>query len=281
MVRSLTVSLFNESGGGTPGDRAVDLRRVEGEIHPADGGFLLEAEFEGNQAFQGPGVGPRGMVSACAATLQGVITPGPAGAGLFEIRLASYEHEGEKVNCWLDAYGRTSDVDLPSEGQLEMRWGIALGTTPGMVHTKRPMPTDRVVQVRFDWWTRRGLVVFLGRNLLAGERSHYRRWNPRRKPLDGSLQAPFRDGHFLVLCARFFSHDELRPLGHGYGLGLAHDGQELHWTLDGRVVDTVRVEGFWGSSPNGDVGGLRASIVGMSCYRRNIWRFDSLSLRGG
>ena len=139
MVESLSVPLFDEAAGGASHDETIELMRVEGQIRPADGGFLLEADFEENQAFQGPGVGPRGMVRACAATAGGLVTPGEAGPSVFEVRLASYEHEGEKVNCWLDSYGRTSDVVLPSEGQLEMRWGIALGTGPGMVHSKRPV----------------------------------------------------------------------------------------------------------------------------------------------
>ena len=183
------------------------------------------------------------------------------------------------MNCWLDTYGRTSDVDVPSEGLLEMRWGIALSTSPGMVHTKRPAPSDRVVQVRFDWWTRRGLVVYFGRSLLVDERSQYPRWSPRRKPLEKSLQAPFRDGYFLVLCARFFSPEELHPLGRRYGLGLTPDGQGLVWTLDGQVVDTARAEGFFDPSPEATSGGVRASVVGASCYRRNVWRFEDMSVR--
>ena len=93
------------------------------------------------------------------------------------------------------------------------------------------------------------------------------------------LHTPFRDGPFLVLRARSFPPDELRPMGRRYGLACASDGTELQWTLDGEVVDTVSAEGFFGSSPEAVSHGAHASVFGTSCYRRNVWRFDKVKIR--
>ena len=68
------------------------------------------------------------------------------------------------------------------------------------------------------------------------------------------------------------------PYEHRWGLGLSDEGNTVYWTLDGQVMDTSDVSGYFSSSPESVRAGAFLSVMGVGLFERNTWEMDDLEI---
>lgn len=243
---------------------------IRGEVTVGDGVARIRAATD---APPGPGL----MAFSGLATRQKVFEPYLKGECLLEVTLTDFAHSEEYVCKGIAADGAASDHEDPHTGKYLMGFCLTIGTFPGMVGSEPDKIKDRAVQIHFDWWSRIGLWYPLNRNIIPGDRGKIRLWDDKTDPqemeMSHTINAPVitLPGNSVVVAWRHDPKGDNRPWGHRMGLRLTEDGNTLSWVLDGQIMDSVDISGFFQSSPGCVADGAYASIVGGGCWRENIW----------
>ena len=241
---------------------------------------------------EGPGV----MAYGNMCTKQRVFTPDLKGTNLFEFTLEDYSHSGPFLNMYI-MRGDSSDFEDPVKGSFVTGFGLAISSFQGMVGdepvSRRIAPEDtveRVVQIHYDWFSKAGIFYYLGRNIIAGDTEKIplldRELNDRiiekEIPKDYTFPEMIPNitlpGHQVTQAQRFDPAGDNCGWGHRYGLLLTDDGNTLSWLLDGKMMDTVDISGFFSSSPGCVAEGAYATIVGGGSYEQNAWTLSDLRI---
>ena len=229
-----------------------------------------------------PPGGPEGpdpeMIFSGFATKEKAFHPSLTGINYAEFELVDYRRDKVTYNVWLDMYRMGSAFMDPLGGKLNMRCSLTIGNATGQIQQIVKGRDDKSIQLWIDWWSRRGTVVFIGRNLQPDDKSNYPKLNLRKTPSDEIGKEPFIAGKCVILAAKCFARDTFDPLGHRYGLGLADDGETLFWTLDGEVMNSVDLDGFLTADPEMFKDGAYVSLGGLSSYRSNVWKYDNVKI---
>ncbi|MDP7395425.1 MAG: hypothetical protein QF541_01070 [Lentisphaeria bacterium] len=137
----------------------------------------------------------------------------------------------------------------------------------------------RGVQIHFDWMNRWELDYFLCRSILPGDYDKYPEWDVRLDSLKEHIATgQFIGGACFVLAARHYAPDQaVNPLGRRYGLYLTDDGNTVAWTLDGKLMDTIDIRGYFNSSPEFMSDGAYVSVCGAG-YQPHTWQIDDVEV---
>ena len=241
-----------------PGDHQVEIG--------SEGGHALVKTTTTMPA--GPGV----MAYGGFATKDRHFNPGLSGTTVFEVSLLDYTPGGEFLNKYVDAYGLPSEAEDPVAGRYQMGWCLAIGSFASFISGREDKFKDRAVQFGFDWWSKYGFSPWIARNIIPGDEQKYPTWDPKKQPMH-TMSKPFVAQPCLVLGHRKNPTGEGgSPLGHRYGLCLADGGNTVSWTLDGKVMDTADIGGFFASSPEVGKQGVYASVCMGGSYQSNVWK---------
>ena len=137
----------------------------------------------------------------------------------------------------------------------------------------------RGVQIHFDWMNKWELDYFLCRSIIPGDYEKYSEWDVRLDSLEEYMaKGQFIGGACFALAARHYSPDQtVNPLGRRYGLYLTDDGNTVSWTLDGKLMDTVDISGYFNSTPESVSDGAYVSLSGAG-YQPHIWKVDDVEI---
>ncbi len=262
---------------------------IQKDVSFDNGKALIRAD---TTAPEGPGV----MAYGNMCTKQRVFTPDLKGTNLFEFTLEDYSHSGPFLNKYI-MRGDSSDFEDPVKGSFVSGFGLAISSFQGMVGdepvSRRIAPEDtveRVVQIHYDWFSKAGIFFYLGRNIIAGDTEKIplldRELNDRiiEKEIPKNYTFPEMipnitlPGHQVTQAQRFDPAGDNCGWGHRYGLLLTDDGNTLSWLMDGKMMDTVDINGFFSSSPGCVAEGAFATVVGGGSYEQNTWTLTDLHI---
>ena len=248
----------------------------EGRARTEDGYWLLEVGGP-------PPPGPGDIALGGFATAERSFNPGLAGTNGLEITLADLSHER----------------DLPEElepGELALihAWSLTVGSWHGLVGGQGEK--ERGVQLHFDLLRPDGLFVYLVRGLVPEDFEKYPRDGFGREGSEDLNERELRELHeeaiekggafvtvpCLSLAARVYrSEQEMNEiLGHSrrWGLYLTDDANTVYWTLDGQVMDSVDIAGYFSSSPESVQDGAFVTVMGVGSFQLNTWKMDDLQI---
>ena len=63
-----------------------------------------------------------------------------------------------------------------------------------------------------------------------------------------------------------------------WGLYLTDDANTVYWTLDGQVMDSADITGYFSSSPDPVGEEAFLSVIGVGGFERNTWKMDDLEI---
>lgn len=137
----------------------------------------------------------------------------------------------------------------------------------------------RGVQIHFDFMEIWGLDYFFCRDILPEDYGKYPEWDVHLDTIEELMaQGQYVGGAPFVLAGRHHRPDQTdHPLGRRYGLYLTDDGNTVSWTLDGKIMDTVDISGFFTSDPECVGDGAYISLSGAG-YQPHLWMFDDLKV---
>ena len=262
-------------------------------IHKAVSFNKCEARLQADTtATEGPGV----MAYGNMCTKTRIFNPHLAGTNLFEFTLKDYTHTGSFLNKYI-MRGDSSDFEDPVKGSFLTGFGLAISSFKGMVGDKpvsrKIAPEDtveRVVDIHFDLFSKAGIFFYLGRNIIAGDTDKIplldRELNdkiiekgiPKKYTFPEMIPNITLPGHQVTQAQRFNPAGDNCGWGHRYGLQLTNDGNTLSWLMDGKMIDTVDISGFFSSSPGCVAEGAFATVVGGGSYERNAWIISDLRI---
>ena len=246
--------------------------------HPVDTKFSVKLEG-GYAVAEGTTTRPPGPKVKCAGRFVSKDRPieSLAGVNIFEITLVDYIHSGDHLH-YMDILGWGIDTEDPVAGHHIMGWGLTMGTRPGPVCADMG-DKDRAVQLHFDVWSKLGPLPYVCRSILSEDIEKYPALTTEegRKYISSTVDVPRK----LIYRARkdclVLGHPS-GPTGdssgHRYGVRLSDDGNTLSWMLDGKIMDSYDVTGYFNSRDVILDNGLYISVGMAGAYRRNVWRFD-------
>ena len=135
------------------------------------------------------------------------------------------------------------------------------------------------VQVHFDLISNWGLMWWLVRSILPEDYEKY----PVLEDGYRTFKEFPKEGTFITepcvgLATRYYTPLDLKsPFGHRVGLYLTDDGNTLYWTLDGEIMDTVDITGFFSSKPEYVKDGAYVTISGAG-YQPHSWEIDDVAI---
>ena len=93
---------------------------------------------------------------------------------------------------------------------------------------------------------------------------------------------PFITVPCLSLATRVYRTEqeinEILGRSRRYGLYLTDDANTVYWTLDGEVMDSIDITGYFSSSPESVREGAFLTVMGVGGFQRNTWRMDDLEI---
>ena len=246
-----------------------------------EGGYaILEAETTHPA---GPGV----MSFGGFATKEKYFNPGLSGTNIFEISLIDYTYSGDCLNKYMTILGASSEVEDPVAGLYLMGWGITIGNFTGFIGSEKDRSRDRAVQFHFDGFSKMGLYSFVNRSIIPEDIEEYPRPNNEDytktvvDTIDGHKVPYISRDDATILGVRHHpsgtkgnSGIEGDSSGHRYGIQFSDDGKAISWMLDGKIMDTHDITGYFSSVPGTLDHGLYISIGAGGSYQRNLWTFD-------
>ena len=253
----------------------------EGQAKTENGFWLLEVE--GAQP-----LGPGEMAFGGFGTTERSFNPGLAGANGVEITVADLGHKKDPPQ------------ELgPGEPTVVHAWSLTVGSWRGLIGGQAE--EERAVQLHFDLMRPDGLFVYLVRGLVPEDFEKY--------PIDGFRPADSPGGRYqglsereqrelhekeiahggvfisvpcLSLVARIYrSEQEMQDMlgrSRRWGLYLTDDADTVYWTLDGRVMDSIDISGYFSSSPESVENGAFLTVMGVASAQLNAWRMDDLEI---
>ncbi len=249
-------------------------RLMEGQARIEDGFWLLEV---GNSPPE-----PGDVFFGGYATTERTFNPGLAGTNGVEITVDDLSHEKHLAE----------EVE-PGGLVLSHAWSLTLGSWQGLVGGQGE--EERGVQLHFDLLRPDGLFVYLVRGLVPEDFDKY----PRDGFGEGSGELSERElrvlheeaiaagGAFvtvpcLSLAARVYRSEQeidgILAKTSRWGLYLTDDADTVYWTLDGQVMDSVDISGYFSSSPESIQDGAFLTVVGVGSYQLNTWKMDDLEI---
>ena len=220
-------------------------------------------------------------------TTERVFNPGLSGTNGVEITMAGFSHEGETTPLY----------SIYEEITLIQAWPLTLGSFHGQIGNQPDEQKDRGVQLHFDLLPPNGLYVYLVRGLVPEDFDKYPRdgYGPggptdiskkERRQLHEDLVAKagevFISQPCLSLSHRVYrSEQEIQDIigrPRRWGLYLTDDANTVYWTLDGQVMDSADITGYFSSSPESVGEGAFLSVVGVGGFERNTWKMDDLEI---
>lgn len=258
-----------------------DMKRwtklMAGQARTEGGRWLMEVRRD-------PPPGPGTVAIGGFATTDKVFNPGLVGTNGVEITLAGFTHEEDYPK------------EMEEPGGLIQAWSLTIGSWKGLVGGQKDRQKDRGVQLHFDLLRGDGLFLYLVRGLLPGDFDKYPRDGFGRKESKSMSPQQLREIHenlikkgeifisvpCLQLANRIYRPEEkIREfLGRSrrFGVFLTDDANTLYWTLDGQVMDSFEIAGYFDSSSESVKGGAFLSIMGLGCFQRNTWLMDDLDV---
>ena len=254
-------------------------------------GFVIESE---TTQPEGPGVISYGVI----ATRERHGAPGLRGTLIFEVDFVDYTNNAEYLNKYMSAIGQPSDHEDPVFGLYLMGWGITIGNLKGFVTGMDDGDRKRAVQFHFDSYSKWGFGSCMNRQISTQDQQKYPRFT--QKELMESTKdyfagketyeawarrvMPYRSmNDSTALSARHYPLDKSgtgssgviqgRSWGHRYGIMLSDDGNTFSWLLDGKVMDSCDITGYFSSSTDDFADGVYISIGGGAGFRKNLWQF--------
>ena len=219
------------------------------------------------------------------ATTERVFNPGLTGTNGVEITLVDFSHEGDH-----------SEELEPGEMRLIQAWGLTVGNRQGQLGGKTDGAKYRGVQLHFDLILPNGLYVYLVRGLVPEDFDQYPRdgYGPggptdisekeRRQLHEDAVEQGevFISQPCLSLSHRVYrSEQEIQDIigrPRRWGLYLTDDANTVYWTLDGQVMDSADITGYFSSSPESVRDGAFLSVMGVGLFERNTWKMDDLEI---
>ena len=137
----------------------------------------------------------------------------------------------------------------------------------------------RGVQVHFDLISNWGLMWWLVRSILPEDYEKYPLLEDGYRTFnDFPKESAFITEPCVGLATRHYDPIDIEsPFGRRVGLYLTNDGTTLYWTLDGEVMDTVDVTGFFSSHPESVTEGAYVTISGAG-YQPHFWKIDDVAI---
>ena len=190
------------------------------------------------------------------ATTERAFNPGLAGTNGVEITVAGFTHQGDH-----------SEPPGPEQMRLIQAWGLTVANRRGQTGGQTDQEKDRGVQLHFDLILPSGLYVYLVRGLVPGDFDRYPRdgyvpggredlsADERRQLHEDAVEqgGPFVTFDCVALASRVYrSEREMKEIlehSHRWGLFLTDDANTVYWTLDGQVMDSVDIAGYFSSRP--------------------------------
>jgi len=261
-------------------------------------GFVIESE---TTQPEGPGVMSYGVI----ATRERHGSPGLKGTLIFEVDLVDYTNNGEYINKYMSAIGQASDHEDPVFGLYLMGWGITIGNRKGFVGGMDDGDRQRAVQFHFDSYSKMGCfgtmnrqistqdqqkypmftqteLIESGQDFFAGKET-YEDWTRRVLPYRSMTDCTALYSRHYPFAKPGARDDEGirgdRSWGHRYGIMLSDDGNTFSWLLDGKVMDSCDITGYFSSSTDDFADGIHISIGGGAGFRKNLWRFANPRLK--
>jgi len=249
-------------------------------------GFVIQSE---TTSAEGPGVMSYGVI----ATRERHGTPGLKGTLLFEVDFVDYTNNGEYLNKYMSAIGQPSDHEDPIFGNYLMGWGITIGNIKGFVTGMDDGDRKRAVQFHFDGYSKKGFFSTLCRQISTLDQQNYPRFTQTELMESGkdyfAGKETFDDWVRRVVPYRSMDdatalYSRHWPSGQGskegpdivrgrFGIMLSNDGNTFSWLLDGKVMDSCDISGYFSSSTDDFADGVYISIGGGAGFRKNLWRF--------
>ena len=224
------------------------------------------------------------------ATTERVFNPGLSGTNGVEITVAGFSHEGDHSEF------RTFETEKAGQLRLVQAWSLTIGNRQGPTGGKADEEKDRGVQLHFDLILPSGLYVYLVRDLVPGDFDNYPRdgyvpggptdlsERERRQLHEDAVEqgGAFVTFDCVALASRVYrSEQEINQIlgsSRRWGLYLTDDANTVYWTLDGQVMDTSDVSGYFSSSPESVRDGAFLSVMGVGLFERNTWEMDDLEI---
>ncbi len=180
--------------------------------------------------------------------------------------------------------------------RLIQAWGLTVANRRGQTGGQTDQEKDRGVQLHFDLILPSGLYVYLVRGLVPGDFDRYPRdgyvpggredlsADERRQLHEDAVEqgGPFVTFDCVALASRVYrSEREMKEIlehSHRWGLFLTDDANTVYWTLDGQVMDSVDIAGYFSSRPESVREGAFLSVMGVALFERNTWKMDDLEI---
>lgn len=240
---------------------------------------------------EGPAVMSYGVITTRGRHLN----PGLKGINIFEVDFRDYTNNDVYLNKYMTGIGHKSDVEDPFFGLYLMGWGLTIGNVRGFVGGKDDADRKRAVQFHFDHYSRWGFGSCMNRQISAEDIAQLPRFTQEEllKHLEDIYRGkvtPYRSmDDATVLSGRHY-HIDGRSVsnfagirgsssGHRYGIMLSDGGNTFSWMLDGTVMDSYDITGYFGSSTDDFAEGAYISIGGGAGFQKNLWRFANPKIR--
>ena len=259
-------------------------------LEQVDGDMVIESETVRPE-------GPKAMSYGVIATRERNFAPHLKGTNIFEVDFVEYSNNGEYINKYMTKLGNAGDREDPVFGLYLMGWCITIGNIQRLAGGIDDAERNRAVQFHFDHRSKITESV-MNRQISREDLKAFpkfkrpedvvRYWEDiaagRRQP------SPYRSRNdSTILFARQYGIDESgagdlagigkRSWGHRYGVMLSDDGNTFSWMLDGKVMDTHDITGYFSSSTDDFANGAYVTLGGGGSYRKNLWRFRNPCVR--
>jgi len=220
------------------------------------------------------------------ATNERYLNPGLTGTNGVEITLADFTYEGDYPE----------KPEKPGGLMLIHCWSLTIGNWQGLVGGQPDKEKDRGVQLHFDLLPPDGLFLYLVRGLVPEDFDKYPRdgfGGPETKGMSErelrvlheeaiNTGRPFVTVPCLSLATRVYRTEqeinEILGRSRRYGLYLTDDANTVYWTLDGEVMDSIDITGYFSSNPESVREGAFLTVMGVGGFQRNTWRMDDLEI---
>ena len=249
---------------------AYRWRIIQGNTRTENGSCLM-------QAFRSPPPGPGGFTFSMFGLKEKCLTPSLKGDNGVEITLEGYTHETN--------YPKGLDENIP-RGHI-MGWGLTLANWRGQIGSQKDPRHDRGLQLHIDWMGPQGVYISFVRGLVPEDFKAYSNdnvWRSTPEAFRTQQDKLIEKGAFisepcLVMACRIYRPDKrFLEKRHRYGLYLTDDARTAYWKLDGKVMDSFDITGYFDSSPKCAKEGLYLTIAAAGIYQKNVWKVDDLGI---
>ena len=264
-------------------------RRYEAQARTEGGYWMMDV---GHPPSPGPGLASLDMVYGGFATTERTFNPGLAGTNGVEITLVDFSHEEDD----------SGEMKAPKEivnwtQNLDHCWSLTVASWQGWLGEQAD--DQRGVQLHFDFLRDDGLFVYLVRGLLPEDYDKYPRdgfGKDHSRPNQDLSPRELRDLHeeqiahggvfisepSICLASRVYRTEqeieEILGRSRRWGLYLTNDAGTVYWTLDGQVMDSIDISGYFASSLDSVSGGAFLTVMGLGTYQQNTWKMDDLEI---